>query len=294
MADAQATQAPERIAVESGGLCLTGDRWSASGPERGTLLLLHGGGQTRHSWDRSAADLQRNGWTAVAVDLRGHGESDWDTDGDYSIETIGADTVTTCRALSCASDPAMRPVLVGASMGGMAALLATRQDPECCRALVLVDIALRVEPEGRERVRAFMAQKPEGFESLEEAARAVAAYTKRPRPANLDTLARNLRRTDEGRWRWHWDPRLLDQGHDSEDPMHPTRVRLREAAAALRVPVLLVRGLHSDVLSEEGLEEARRLLPQAQVARVSEAGHMIAGDDNATFLHAIRDFLESL
>ncbi|MGE0066514.1 MAG: alpha/beta fold hydrolase [Solirubrobacterales bacterium] len=294
MARAATTEGPKRLTVESSGLRLAGDRWRASGPERGTLLLLHGGGQTRHSWDRSAAELQRTGWTSVTMDLRGHGESEWDPAGDYSVDTIAVDTLATCRALGAGPDQDGRPVLVGASMGGMAALLATRLDPECCRALVLVDIALRVEPEGRDRVRAFMAQKPEGFSSLEEAAAAVADYTGRERPADLSGLAKNLRRTEEGRWRWHWDPRLLDQAHDSEDPMHPIRVRMREAATMLSVPVLLVRGLRSDVVSEESLEEARRLLPTAAVARVSEAGHMVSGDDNASFLDAIRDFLGSL
>jgi pimeloyl-ACP methyl ester carboxylesterase len=289
-----ATEAPQRLTVESAGLRLAAERWPARGSERGALLLLHGGGQTRHSWDRSAAAFARHGWSTVTMDLRGHGESDWDPGGDYSVQTIAEDTIATCRALGADGDPARRPVLVGASMGGMVALLATGRAPDCCRALVLVDIALRIEPEGRDRVRSFMAQKPEGFESLEEAADAVALYTQRPRAVNLDGLARNLRRTAEGRWRWHWDPRLLDQTHDSEDPMHPIRVQLREAAAALRVPVLLVRGLRSDVVSEEGLEEARQLLPAASVARVSEAGHMIAGDDNDAFLVAIRDFLESL
>lgn len=290
-----ATQVPERISVAANGLLLAGERWRATGPERGTLVLLHGGGQTRHSWDLSAADLQREGWTAVTMDLRGHGESDWDPAGDYSIESVAEDAVATCRQLGDGEDPERRPVLVGASMGGMAALLAADRDPACCRALVLVDIALRVEPAGRDRIRAFMAQKPEGFESLEEAAAAVVAYNpERPRAVNLDGLAKNLRRTDDGRWRWHWDPKLLEQDHDSEDPMHPSRVRLREAAMGLTMPVLLVRGLRSDVVSEEGLAEARRLLPAASVAEVSDAGHMIAGDDNATFLEAIREFLGPL
>jgi pimeloyl-ACP methyl ester carboxylesterase len=289
-----ATITPRRISFASHGLTLAADRWDPPGASKGTVLLLHGGGQTRHSWDRTAADLAGLGWTVFTKDLRGHGESDWDPDGQYSIETM-ADDILVASAEIAGGDSLLRPVLVGASMGGLASLLAAGKDPECCRALVLVDIALRVEPEGSRRVRSFMQQKPEGFESLEEAAEAVAAYNpERSRPVRLDGLRKNLRRAEDGRWHWHWDPLILGQSHDSEDREHPIRVKLREAAGRITVPALLVRGLQSDVVSDESLEEARSILPNATVVEVSDAGHMVAGDDNETFLEAIRSFLEGL
>ncbi|MBS1886059.1 MAG: alpha/beta hydrolase [Actinobacteria bacterium] len=286
--------APQRISFDSHGLELAADRWEPEGESDGTVLLLHGGGQTRHSWDRSAGDLHGLGWTVVTMDLRGHGESEWDAEGRYSVDWMAEDILIVCGELE-AEAPGVPPVLVGASMGGLAALLAVGRRSEPCRALVLVDIALRVEPEGSRRIRSFMMQKPEGFESLEEAAAAIAAYNpNRTRPVRPEGLRKNLRLTDEGRWRWHWDPEILNQSHDTEDPEHPIRVRLREAARTVTVPTLLVRGLQSDVVSDEGLAEACSILPEATVVDVSEAGHMIAGDDNETFLDAIRAFLERL
>lgn len=291
---AAAAASPKRISFSSQGLELAADRWAPEGESRGTVLLLHGGGQTRHSWDRSARDLRGLGWTVVTMDLRGHGESDWDPDGRYAIEFMADDIVAVSAELEAAG-PNGRPVIVGASMGGLASLIAVGRDPECSRALVLVDIALRVEPAGSQRVRGFMQERPEGFESLEEAAEAVAAYNPtRTRPVRPEGLRKNLRLTEEGRWRWHWDPQILDQSHDSEDREHPARVKIRAAAEAVVVPTLLIRGMQSDVVSDEGLEEARSILPGANVAEVSDAGHMIAGDDNGTFLEAIEDFLETL
>jgi pimeloyl-ACP methyl ester carboxylesterase len=290
----RATATPQRVEFASQGLTLAADRWDPPGGSKGTVLLLHGGGQTRHSWDRSAGDLAELGWTVYTQDLRGHGESDWDPDGRYDIGTMAED-ILVVNAEIADGDPARRPVLVGASMGGLASLLAVGKDPACCRALVLVDIALRVEPAGSRRIRSFMQQKPEGFESLEEAAEAVAAYNpERTRPVRPEGLRKNLRQADDGRWHWHWDPLILNQSHDSEDREHPIRVALREAAERITVPTLLVRGLQSDVVSDASLEEARETLPAATVAEVSDAGHMVAGDDNETFLSAIRTFLEKL
>jgi pimeloyl-ACP methyl ester carboxylesterase len=285
---------PRRISFSSGGLTLAADRRDPAVESQGTVLLLHGGGQTRHSWDRSAADLRGLGLTIYTMDLRGHGESDWDPDGRYDIGTMADDILVACAAIAD-GDPRRRPVVVGASMGGLASLFAVSKEPDSCRALVLVDIALRVEPEGSQRIRTFMQAKPEGFGSLEEAAEAVAAYNPdRTRPVRPEGLRKNLRQAEDGRWHWHWDPLILEQKHDSVDRRHPIRVALREAAERVAVPTLLVRGLQSDVVSDASLEEARSTLPDATVAEVTDAGHMVAGDDNETFLGAIRSFLEKL
>ena len=285
------TATPRRISFASQGLTLAADRWDPPGPSRGTVLLLHGGGQTRHSWDRSAADLAELGWTVYTNDLRGHGESDWDADGRYDIGTM-ADDILLVAAEIAGGDPGRRPVLVGASMGGLASLLAVGKDPACCRALVLVDIALRVEPEGSRRIRSFMQQKPEGFESLEEAAEAVAAYNpERTRPVRPEGLRKNLRQADDGRWHWHWDPLILRQSHDSVDREHPIRVALREAAGRITVPTLLVRGLQSDVVSDAGIAGTRQLIPHAEIVEIPGAGHMVAGDDNDVFSTRLESFL---
>lgn len=252
------------------------------------VLLLHGGGQTRHAWGGTARALAEDGWSAVAVDLRGHGESEWAPDGDYAFESFAADVVSIARG--CASPP----VLVGASLGGIASLLAVGLEAAPARALVLVDIAPRFELAGAERIIAFMTARPDGFASLEEAADAVAGYLPhRERPRELGGLAKNLRRGPDGRLHWHWDPRFMARDRprlaDGDFPE-----RMDAAARALRLPTLLVRGRLSDLLSEEGARHFLDLVPHARYADVSGAGHMVAGDRNDRFTQAVREFLREV
>lgn len=274
--------AGEHVRFEVGsGLTLVGDAW---GPADATpALLLHGGGQTRHAWAGTAIALARRGWRAIALDQRGHGESDWSPDGDYSRATYAQDVVDVARALS-------RPaVLVGASLGGISSLLAIERGAPAA-ALVLVDIATRMEPAGVERIFAFMQASPDGFASLEEAADAIAAYNPhRPRPKDLSGLAKNLRHGDDGRWRWHWDPAFMA----SRDPAEPPREHHEGDVAAenLRVPTLLVRGRMSDILSEEGVRIFLEQVPHAKYADITDAGHMVAGDRNDVFCDAVLRFL---
>lgn len=271
----------------AGGLRLTGD--VVGDPAGQPVMLLHGGGQTRHAWGELVEVLAARGYLAVNVDLRGHGESEWSPGGLYPLDVFAADV----RAI--AAQLGRAPVLVGASLGGLASLLAEAEvERSIARAVVLVDIAHRLEPEGVTRILTFMAARAQaGFASLEEAADAVAAYLPhRKRPRDLAGLARNLRLGADGRWRWHWDPRFLDGGQ-AEDPARASE-RLHAAARALRVPTLLVRGRLSDVLSEEGAREFLALVPQARYADVGDAAHMVAGDRNDAFNAAILDFLDAL
>jgi len=173
-------------------------------------------------------------------------------------------------------------------MGGGTSLVAVGEDRVDATGLVLVDIAPRVEPAGVARIRAFMMQKPHGFDTLEEVADAIASYQpQRPRPRNFDGLAKNLRRDAHGRYRWHWDPRFLDRQVD----VALRQQRFEAAAARLTLPVLLVRGGMSDVLTEEGAREFLELCPHAEYVNVRQAGHMVAGDRNDVFGQAVIDFL---
>jgi pimeloyl-ACP methyl ester carboxylesterase len=281
------------------GVTLAADAWGD--PAARPVLLLHGGGQTRHAWGATARRLGERGWRALALDLRGHGESDWSPDGEYGLDPF----VDDLRALRGAF--AGPPVVVGASLGGMAGLVAEGERPgSAASALVLVDIAHRMERSGVERIIDFMLRDLEdGFASLEDAAEAVARYLPgRPRPADLEGLRKNLREGADGRWRWHWDPRFMSraslrgaaevaaeqvrEGSPMADPQ-----RLEKAARALRVPVLLVRGRMSDVVSEDVARDFLALCPGARFADVSEAGHMVAGDRNDAFTDAVVAFLAS-
>jgi len=269
------------------GVALAADAYGD--PSHPPVVLLHGGGQTRFAWGGTAQQLAADGWHAVSLDLRGHGESGWAPDKNYSVEAFVDDVRAVIEQLGGAP-----PVLVGASLGGIAALIAEGEShPSIAAALVLVDIAPRIEPSGAVRIIQFMAGKPEGFASLDEAADAVAAYLPhRRRPSDLSGLEKNLRRTADGRWRWHWDPAFLEPGHGPR-PGQDTE-RLRAAARRLRVPTLLVRGRLSDLLSEEGAREFLALVPHARFADVSDAGHMVAGDRNDRFTAAVLGFLRDL
>jgi pimeloyl-ACP methyl ester carboxylesterase len=259
------------------------------------VVLLHGGGQTRHSWDNSARLLGGAGWYALTVDLRGHGDSDWSPDGDYRFERFAEDV----RAVAASLDSP--PALVGASLGGMASLLAIGEsDAVVASALVLVDVAPRIEMAGVARIRAFMRQGLDGFPDLESAADAIATYNPhRPRPKDLSGLKKNLRLKDDGRWYWHWDPRFMALQEPQEeglDGIPSSRMvqaeRLEEAARHITVPTLLVRGGSSDLLSEEGAAHMLSLVPHARQVDVSGAGHMVAGDRNDHFNSAVTEFLE--
>jgi non-heme chloroperoxidase len=284
----------ERAALESkpirllgrDGIELAADAWGD--PSHPPVLLLHGGGQTRFAWGATAAQLAADGWYAVSMDLRGHGESAWDDAGDYSVNAYVADVRAVAPQLGA------RPVLVGASLGGIASLLAEGEgDASLCAALVLVDIAPRIEGSGALRIIRFMQGGANGFASLEEAADAVAAYLPhRERPSDLSGLARNLRKLPDGRLRWHWDPRFLQPSHGPQPGQQPER--MRAAAQKLLVPTLLVRGKLSDLLSEEGAQDFLSLVPHARFADVSDAGHMVAGDRNDRFSAAVIEFLREV
>ncbi|NQZ95153.1 MAG: alpha/beta hydrolase [Myxococcales bacterium] len=283
-----ATAAPEKRAYEfalGSGITLRGDAYGD--PSARPALLLHGGGQTRHSWAGAAAALGAAGWRAVALDLRGHGESDWAPNGEYGFENFAADTLAVAKSFR---EP---PVLIGASLGGISALITEGEsDESVAAAIVLVDVTPSLEPKGVERIIGFMTQKPEGFANLEEAAAAIASYREhRPKPKNLSGLAKNLRQAEDGRWHWHWDPAFIRSGKSVDHGAANQPERLLVAARNLRVPTLLVRGKESDVVSVRGAEEFIAAVPHAKFADVSGAGHMVAGDRNDAFTAAVLAFL---
>ena len=265
----------------SNGIQLAGDSW---GDPQGPLVLLqHGGGQTRHAWKNAGQALGAAGYYAIAFDARGHGDSSWSPDGIYTQDAMVQDLCCLIEQLGN-----RRPVLVGASMGGGTSLVATGEDYVDATALVMVDIAPKIEPAGVENISRFMRNKPEGYDSLEEVAEAIGNYQPhRKPPKDLKGLAKNLRLADNGKYRWHWDPAFLSQPRDI---MKRTQ-RLEKCAAALKLPTQLVRGGLSDILSEEGAQHFLLLCPHAEYVNITDAGHMVAGDRNDIFADAVIDFL---
>ncbi len=266
-------------------LTLIADEWNRGAPEVGdrpAILMLHGGGQNRFSWKNTGQVLADHGFHVIALDTRGHGDSDRSPNAEYTVDALSNDVLVVLDQID-------RPVvLIGASMGGLMSILAAQQaGPQKVTKLVLVDVVPRFEKHGSARIRDFMFSHVHGFENLEQAADAIAAYLPhRKRPTNLDGLKKNLRLRD-GRWFWHWDPAFLTAPND--DPIGRVE-RLEKAAIHLTIPILLIRGKLSDVVSEEGVQDFLAKVPRAEFIELADAGHTAAGDDNDAFSDAVVAF----
>lgn len=253
---------------------------------RGTVLFAHGFGQTRHAWTATAQSLAAAGYQTLAYDARGHGDSDWNPATlAYHGEQFADDLIV------LAGEQPQPPILVAASMGGLFGLLAEARWPGLFSAMVLVDITPRWDTAGVEKILMFMTAHPEGFASLEQAADVISAYLPhRPRKSE-DSLRALLREDGHGRWRWHWDPRLVAElARDSEQHQDA----LAEAARQVKCPVLLVSGGRSTLVTPQTVAEFLALVPHARHVRLPEATHMVAGDDNNAFTATVLDYLDVL
>jgi len=273
---------PHKMIPATDGVHVAADIYGDSGP---LVILQHGGGQTRHAWKSAGQMLADAGYQAVSLDARGHGDSEWAPNGDYSNDVLVDDLVAVTEHFG------QKPILVGASMGGGTSLTAVGEGRVDATALVLVDTAPRIEISGVRKIRDFMGQAPDGFSSLDEVAEAIANYQPhRKRPRTLDGLAKNVRLWPDGRYRWHWDPEFMQRKRSIADRIP----RQEEAARNVRCPSLLVRGGLSDVLSEEGANAYIELVPHSEYANVGDAAHMVAGDRNDIFVTAVLTFLSNV
>ena len=287
MSDNNVSSTPQTVTFRGvDDLNLIADEWNRgadAAADHPSILMLHGGGQNRHSWKNTGQILADAGFHVVALDSRGHGDSDRSPTADYSVESLCGDTLQVLYQIG-------RPVvLIGASMGGLTGIAAAHEaGPELVTKLVLVDVVPRFEKDGSARIRDFMFSGIDGFDSLDEAAEAVAAYLPhRTRPRSPEGLKKNLRLRD-GRWYWHWDPAFLTKPAD--DPFIRMD-KLERAAINLEIPILLIRGKLSDVVTPEGVEDFLAKVPHAQFVELSEAGHTAAGDDNDAFTEAVVRFV---
>ena len=257
-------------------------------------LFMHGGGQTRYSWEGAAKQLCSLGVTCITVDARGHGESDWVESKNYSFYEYRDDMILLVSQIRERFGRA--PILIGASMGGISGMLASEKaGADQFSAMVFVDITPRMEASGVAKIQGFMAEKmKEGFASAQEAADAIAAYLpNRKRPRSLDGLRKNLRKGEDGRLYWHWDPAFLRGPRTIDTLRDEGEERLPDACRSISVPTLLVRGANSELVTEEAAAEFLELVPHSKFVDVSDAGHMVAGDRNDIFAAAVIDFLKA-
>lgn len=269
-----------------GGITIVGDHWEG---ERTPIVLAHGGGQTRYSWGATAKALASAGHRVLSIDLRGHGDSSWAVDGEYAMADFVSDHLAVIDWIG-------EPVIwIGASLGGSSGLATVGERPDQFRSLVLVDITPAPAKAGVDRILTFMAStSASGFGSLDEAADAIADYQPhRTRPSDTSGLAKNLRQGEDGRWRWHWDPKFVTspKSMTQEGGRHDAS---QSIARAVRLPTMLVRGRLSDLVTETEAEAFLELVPHAEYVDVEDAAHMIAGDKNDAFMNAITDFVARL
>lgn len=270
-----------------GDIKIAADVWGSNNEE--LVILLHGGGQTRHAWGDTGKKLAEAGYHSVALDLRGHGDSEWHADGDYSIRAYKDDLVSIINEIG---KPAR---LVGASLGGMASLVLAGDEinSDLCTALIMVDIGIYPDPVGSDRIVSFMLSGEKGFDSLENVAKSISDYLPhRKKPKDLEGLKKNLRLKGDGRYYWHWDPRFIRRRPGSRDRRY-FDLQLK-AAEKVTIPTLLIRGALSDVVTMEDVDYFLSVISHAKFVEIENAAHMIAGDRNDIFAEEAIKFLKSL
>jgi len=259
--------------------------WGPSGAP--PVLCLHGGGQTAYMYEELGAALRAR-YHVLAPDLPDHGDSD--PVADHTRHALAATIPPLCTHFGLG-----KVVIVGASLGGIVAMTYAVAHPDRVVAIALIDVGHKLEEEGVRKIIEFMS-KHESFASLEEAATEIAQYLPHRKQVRPESLTRNLRQRADGRWIWKhgFNRRLRAEGPVQGKNWNHVIEGLDVDAAALRCPVLVLRGAASDVLSHQGAEEVAALMPNARLAIVEKAGHLAAGDNPASTVNLIASFLSEL
>lgn len=270
---------PEDRFVEANGMRLHYLDWGNPGKPK--MLLLHGGAQSAHSWDFFALAM-RDHLHIVALDQRGHGDSDWSEAGDYDTAFHVADIDAFTDAIGFDSF-----TLMGLSMGGRNAYSFTANHPEKVNRLIVVDVGPDVKAEGQAYIREFL-EGTETFESFDWLVERVKKFNPR-RPENQirGSLINNLKQLDDGTWTWKHDRRRgirRDRGGEMNDAAWAE-------LATIQSQTLVVRGAESYILSEQTANKMSQTLANGQLVEVPKAGHLVQGDNPVEFERAIRAFL---
>jgi esterase len=256
--------------------------WNGSGTP---ILFLHGGGLTAHTWDCVAAML-RDRFRCVALDQRGHGDSEWSPVVDYRVASHVGDIEGFIDATALE-----RPILVGQSMGGLNSIAYAIRHSEKMRAMVIVDVAPEISAPGADRIRDFAStpelDSPEAF--LERAVK----FNPIRNPAVLRrSLHYNLRETPAGKWTFKHDQRRRTD--DAMKSFQADRTRLAAEVSKIKCPTLVVRGALSDVLTDDGADKFARSLPNGRWVRIEKSGHNVQGDNPRALLDAMATFFREV
>jgi len=250
-------------------------------PESPPVLFLHGGGQTCRTWD-VVCHVLADRYRCVALDQRGHGDSEWSYEGDYGFASHVRDIEGVLDALGLE-----RVVAVGMSMGAINALELTLTRPQRVAALVCVDAGPWVAPNGATPIRNFMAEV-EQLDSLDACVRAALRFNPR-RDARLlrRSLLHNLRKRPDGRWMWKTDRRFPVPVEEYLEHGRKLRARIH----ALPCPLLVMRGGESEVMSDEDAARFARAVPDGRWVRIEGAGHTIQGDQPRALTRSLQRLL---
>jgi pimeloyl-ACP methyl ester carboxylesterase len=255
--------------------------WGTRG--KPAILFLHGGALTAHTWDLCSLALRRD-FHCLALDQRGHGDSDWAPDGDYSIAAQVADIRGFIDHLGLD-----KFVLVGMSMGAINALAYAINHSERLSHLVIIDAGPEMRRPGSSRIRDFVNDVADVV-SIEAIIERALEFNPRRDPNILRrSLMHNLRRQEDGSWRWKYDrsrfQRLEHEEHRAE------RARLADGLEHISCPTLVVRGGDSDVFHAEDAERLAARLPNGRQVTVPNAGHTVQGDNPKGLVAELRRFL---
>ena len=256
--------------------------WGAD--EKQPVVFLHGNAQQGHSWDFVSLALC-DSYHVIAPDARGHGDSDWASDGDYTVEAYQRDLDAFVEALGLDQF-----VLVGHSMGGRTSYVYTSQFPERVKALVIVDSGPRAVSQGVSRINQFK-QLPDLLDSYEEFAQRVQEYTGRPYHQVVGSLKYSIRQLTSGKWTWKYDKLLRTP--EVAAPSWPPE-RLWECIEKISCPTLIVRGAESDIFAPETMARMLEVIPHSTSVTVPRAGHLVAGDNPADLVQALLPWLHEV
>ena len=251
------------------------------------MLLLHGFAQTCHSWDFVALGFSDN-YRVIVLDQRGHGDSDWASDGDYSPETQQKDISGVVNELGLENF-----VLMGLSMGGRNSFTYAANNSGKVKALVVVDAAPQNMQQGTQNIRSFVQQDDE-LDSVDAFVERVLQYNPRRDPQQVrGSIMHNIKELPSGKWTWKYDKALRSPGRRmGSDP--ETEKRLWGYLETLQCPTLLVRGGGSDIVAMDTADRMHQAIPNSRLATIDGAGHLVMGDSPSGFQSAVTDFLASL
>ena len=246
-----------------------------------TILMLHGVSQQAHSWDFVSLALSDK-FHVIALDQRGHGDTDWATEGDYSIEAQQGDIDAFVKAMGLG-----RFTLMGHSMGGRNSYVWASRHPGVLESLVIVDTGPEGMRRGGDRIRQFQ-QLPDELDSFEEFVQRVQSYTGRSREQTMGSLKYAIRQRADGKWSWKYDKVLRSS---ERRPGSWTSEQLWECVKIIDCPTLVVRGSNSDIFAEETMVRMQKEIPDCTTVTIARAAHLVQGDNPVDFVAAVQQLL---